>query len=66
MVVGTFVAPKSAAWGLASEISYSVGISVFFVVTLCIADGVRRDTNTSSGGKRSELGFYFPKVRFDR
>lgn len=63
MAVGNFVAPKSAGWGLASEISYSVAISVFFVVTLCIADGVRRDTNSGGSGKRGALEFYVPKVR---
>lgn len=68
MVIGNFVAPKSATWGLASELSYSVAIAVFFVVTLCIADGVRRDSmaRTSVGvgdGERNNLGFYLPKVR---
>lgn len=61
MVVGNFVAPTSAPWGLASEMFLSAGISVFFVVTLCIADGMRRDRG--KGGTRCDMSFYLPKVR---
>ncbi|CAM9767141.1 unnamed protein product, partial [Ectocarpus sp. 12 AP-2014] len=58
-VVGNFVAPESASWGLASEMSLSVAEVTLLVVTLCIADGVGRDR--VGGGS---LGFYLPKVVF--
>lgn len=61
MVVGNFVAPGSASWGLASEMSLSVAVAVFLVVTLCIADGVGKDR--VGGGAGGSLGFYAPKVR---
>lgn len=59
IVIGNFVAPTSAAWGLASEISISIAVAVFFVVALCIADGLGRDR----AGGRGHLSFYAPKVR---
>ncbi|CBN78597.1 conserved unknown protein [Ectocarpus siliculosus] len=58
-VVGNFVAPGSASWGLASEMSLSVAEAMLLVVTLCIADGVGRDR--VGGGS---LGFYLLKVVF--
>eukprot|EP00752_Nemacystus_decipiens_P015668 g13982.t1 len=62
MVVGNFLAPGSASWGLASEMSLSVAVAVFLVVTLCIADGVGKDR--VGGGAGGSLGFYVPKVVF--
>ncbi|CAB1115182.1 unnamed protein product [Ectocarpus sp. CCAP 1310/34] len=62
MVVGNFVAPGSASWGLASEMSLSVAVAVFLVVALCIADGVGKDR--VGGGAGGSLGFYVPKVVF--
>lgn len=69
MVVGNFVAPGSASWGLASEMSLSVAVAVFLVVALCIADGVGKDRvgGSGSGGGRVGCGwslgyFYAPKV----
>ncbi|CAM9373117.1 unnamed protein product [Ectocarpus fasciculatus] len=56
-VVGNFVAPKSASWGLASEMCLSVSVVLFLVVALCIAGGVSRDR--VGGGP---LGFYVPKA----
>lgn len=60
LVVGNFVAPGSASWGLASEMSLSVAVAVFLVMALCIADGVGRD-RVKAGGS---LGFYGPKVGY--
>lgn len=61
MIVGNFVAPDSPAWGLASEFSLSVAISVFFVVALCIADGIGRD-KAQEGRIDGARSFYLPKV----
>lgn len=63
MIVGNFVAPDSRAWGLASELSLSLGIAMFFVVALCIADGIGRD-KAAKKGKGGAKSFYLPKVRF--
>lgn len=56
-VVGNFVAPESASWGLASEMCLSVSVVMFLVVALCVAGGVGRDMVTGR-----PLGFYVPKV----
>jgi len=59
MVVGNFVSPGSARWGLASEASLSVAVAIFLVVALCIADGVGKDRVAGAGWS---VGFYAPKV----
>lgn len=61
MIVGNFVAPGSASWGLASEMSLSVAIAVFLVVALCIADGIGR-SRAGGGSSGRCMGFYVPKV----
>lgn len=62
MVVGNFVAPGTASWGLASEMSLSLAIAVFMVVALCIADGIGRD-RVGKGACSGSTSFYAPKVR---
>lgn len=62
MVVGNFVAPASASWGLASEMSSSVATAVFLVVVLCIADGIARNRINDGDRYRGSRAFYFPKV----
>ena len=62
MVVGNFVAPGSASWGLASEMLMSVAAASFLVVALCIADGIVRDRVGDSDRRRGHMEFYIPKV----
>lgn len=61
MVVGSFVAPEAASWGLASEMSLSVAVAVFMVMALCIADGIGRD-RVGKGTCNGSTSFYAPKV----
>eukprot|EP00903_Cladosiphon_okamuranus_P008490 g8157.t1 len=62
MVVGGLADPESASWGLAGEVFLSLGVAVFLVAALCMADGVPRrsveDTVTAA-----LVRFYAPKSK---